>query len=380
MIDSREEGVMSFEELMADGNNLDVENTETPTTEETTEETTETTEATEEVQETAADEGLVFEEEEETPPAPEEEEEEEKEKPKAAEINSSLTNLKQKYLESGKWDDVVLDIDGEEVQLSELGDIDEDTFLQIQEAQEGLRAESDKDKFIPKEGLNETSLKLIELQRNGGDITEAIRIYDEYVNPLEGLDLTNERIQEQLVRNSLSKKVDDPEIVEMTIAKYKKDLVLDKKANDVVEFTNQAFGRYMEQKTTEASEVKKKEKEAHTKYKTQLEDKYKGVNLKPELKKEILSLADKNDKGEYNALDLVRQQLSDPELAEELLYFIGNREAFKKSLGAKVKSSTNMSTMKTINIVKDKQKKQSSGSKVKEDTSSDFDFVEVPRL
>lgn len=376
MIDSREEGVMSFEELMAEGNTLDAEKTETPSTEETVE-------ATEDPKPVTAEEGseeLVFEEEE-TPPVTEEEEEvKEEEKPKAPEVNTSLTNLKQKYLESGKWDDVVLDIDGEEVQLSELGDIDEDTFLQIQEAQEGLREESNKDKFIPKEGLNETSLKLIELQRNGGDITEAIRIYDEYINPLEGLDLNNERIQEQLVRNSLSKKVDDPEIVEMTIAKYKKDLVLDKKANDVVEFTNQAFGKYMEQKTAEASELKKKEKEAHSKYKSQLEDRYKGVDLKPELKKEILSLADKNDKGEYNAIDLVRQQLSDPELAEELLYFIGNREAFKKNIGAKTKTSTNINTMKTINIVKDKQKKQSSGTKTKEDTSTDFDFIEVPKL
>jgi hypothetical protein len=296
-------------------------------------------------------------------------------------INPSLTSLAKKYLENGKWEDVVLDIDGEEVQLSELSEVDEETFLQIQDAQENLKEEARAEKFIPKEGLNEVSLKIIELQKNGGDITEAIRVYDEYVNPLEKLDLTNEAVQEQLVRKSLSAKVDDPEIVEMTINKYKKDLVLDKKAQEVSENIHNAFNKYIGQKNTEAQEKKKAEQEAHKNYVKSLEDKFKDVELKSDIKKQALTLANKNDKGEYLAIETVKEQLQDPELAQELLLFLGNREAYKKSLGAKVKAQTNMSTMKKVKLIKDKQKKQTSESSKKDDSNSfDFEFIEMNKL
>jgi hypothetical protein len=381
MFDNREEGVMSFDELMAEGNTLEATE-ETPGTEDQSGESAieEAPEVTQEETQETTEEGTESGDGTEAPAPIEEKTEEVEEQPETKTVNSSLTNLKQKYLDSGKWDDVVLNIDGEEVQLSELDSIDEETFLQIQEAQETLKQESQKDQYISKEGLNETSLKMIELQKNGGDISEAIQVYNEYVNPLKDLDLNNESIQEQLVRSSLRKKFDDPEVVELAIEKYKKDLVLDKKAQEVVEFTNKAFDKYLAQRNEEATKKKQEETEAHKKYVSQLEERYKKVELKPELKKQILSLADRNENGEYNAVEEVRKQLENPELAEELLYFIGNREAFKKSIGAKEKTKANLGTMKTINIVKDKQRKQSGGGSQKEDSIADFEFVEVPKL
>jgi hypothetical protein len=382
MIDNTlQEGTMSFEELIAESNTLEVAGGET-TTEETgagdpTEETTEET-----VEETTEETITGKETQEETTEESEEEEQQGSEnQEESQQLNSTLTSLAKKYLESGKWDDVLLDVEGEEVKLSELGDIDEETFLQIQEAQEELKQEGIKDKYIPKEGLNDISLKMIELQKNGGDITEALRVYNEYVNPLEGLDLSNESIQEQLVRSSLSKKIDDPDIIEMTINKYKKDLVLDQKANDVVEFTNKAFESYMEQKSAQAQEQKLEAAKAHKEYLKNLEEEFKATELKPDIKKQVLALANKNDKGEYEAVELVREQLQDPKLAQELLFFIGNREAYKKSIGSKTKTKTNIETMKKINLVKDKQKKQSGGSSKKDDNlGADFDFVLVDKL
>lgn len=376
-----QEGMMSFEDLISEGNTLEVDNNEEIISTEETEDTTDSAQDTVEEQEEDAtgeesQEELTFEEEGEE----EEENIESTTEEPTPRTNTSLTALKKKYLENGKWDDVVLDIDGEEVQLSSLEDIDEETFLQIQEAQDNLREEARADQFIPKEGLNEISLKLIELQKSGGDISEAIQVYDQYVNPLQGLDLQNEKIQEQLVRRSLTKKVDDPEIVEMTIAKYKKDQVLGNKAKEVIDFTNAAFDKYMEQRTAEASDKKRQEQDAHKTYLKSLEEEYKTVEIKSDLKKQILQLANRNDKGELEAVEVVREQLKDPKLAQELLFFISNRDAYKKSIGSKVKTKTNIDNMKRVNIIKDKQKKQTGGSSKPDNGSSDFEFIEVPNL
>lgn len=391
MEDTLQEGIISFDDLMAEGNNLEVEEKkETPTGEEPAPEESAKAEETSTEEEEPDDplglgkvpdeEVLQAEQQQEQQQEGQEEGEEGEEPNTNTEPETpkdSLTFLSQKFIESGKWEDVVLDIEGEEVQLSELKDIDEETFLQIQEAQENLKEEANKEKFIPKEGLNEISLKLIELQKNGGDISEAFQVYNDYVNPLEGLDLSNEKVQEGLVRRSLSKKVDDPEIVEMTIAKYKKDLVLDQKAQDVVSFTNDAFDKYIEQKNTEAATQKQEETKAHKEYLKNLQEEYKSVDIKPEIKKQILELADKNEKGEYRALDVAREQLQDPKLAQELLFFLNNRDAFKKSIGSKVKSKTNIDTMKKVSLVPNKQKKQTTSTKKEEDHSGGFDFQEI---
>jgi hypothetical protein len=361
-----EEGIMSWDDLM-DESPLEVTK---PNVEEeiTTQEIPSTEEEEEEVETTVE--------------TVEEQEEEEKPEPKKAKENtnsgnSSFTNITKKYIENGKWDDVVLEIDGEEVQLSELEDLDEDTFFQIQDAQEKLKEEERSEKFINKEGLNETSLKLIELQKNGGDISEAFRVYNEYVNPLEGLDLNNERIQEHLVRKSLERKVDDPDVINYTIEKYKKDLVLDKKAKEVVDFTNQAFDTYIQQKNTEAKDKKTEEVEAHKTYLNTLKEQYKDVDLKPALKNKFLQLANRDDKGEIEAINLVREQLKDPAQAKELLYFIAEREAYKKSIGIESKKTTNLDTFKKINIIKDRQKKQSGTTKKVEKDVADFNFFEI---
>lgn len=359
-----ESGLMSWEDLMSEGNPLEVEipvedlQVETPEVEEQVEEEVETTETTEEAEEIQ---GEVVETKVNTELKP----------------DSHFSSIAKKYIELGKWDDAVVEIDGEEIQLSELEDLDEETFFQIQDEQERLREEDRAEKYIPKEGLNDTSLKLIDLQKNGGDISEALRVYNEYVNPLEGLNLNDERVQEHLVMQSLKSKLDDPEIIQMTIEKYKKDLVLDKKAQEVVDFTNSAFDKYMEQRTTEAKTKKQQEAEAHKTYLKTLEEQYKDVDLKPAKKKEILQLASRDENGELEAIKTVRELLKDPAKAKEALFFLSDMEAYKKSIGAQTKSKTNIETMKKISLIKDKQKKQSGSTKKEEKDVADFDFIQI---
>ena len=362
-----ESGLMSWEDLIGESNTLEVE---TPETEEVVEETPEVVET-----ETIETE-LEFETEDLTVEEPVKEVEDKKVNTELKSSDSPYIHLAKKYIELGKWDDAVIETEEGEVKLSEIEELDEDTFFQIQEEQERLKEEERSQKYIPKDGLNETSLKLIELQKSGGDISEAFQVYNEFVSPLEGLNLNDERVQEHLVAQSLKSKINDPEIIQMTIEKYKRDLVLDKKAQEVVDFTNAAWDKYLEQRTTEAQNKKQQEAEAHKAYLKSLEEQYKDVDLKPAKKKEILQLASKDEKGELQAINAVRELLKDPAKAKEALFFLSDMEAYKKSIGAQVKIKNNIETAKKISIVKDKQRKQGTSKKEEKDVA-DFDFIPI---
>src|SRR5699024_9897278 len=56
----------------------------------------------------------------------------------AAKVSNNYSNLSKKYIEMGLWEDKAIKVGEEEVAISELEDLDEDTFLQITEAQEKL--------------------------------------------------------------------------------------------------------------------------------------------------------------------------------------------------------------------------------------------------
>lgn len=301
--------------------------------------------------------------------------------PKESQSNSYYKDLARKFIEKGKWQEATVDTEDGEVALSELEDIDEETFFAIQEQQDELAREDLNEKFISKEGLNDTALKIIELQKNGGDITEAMQVYKEYVHPLEGLDLDNERVQEYLVRMDLQKRGNDEDIIQTTIEKYKKNLTLDKKANEVIDFTNKAWDKYMEDQNLAAAETKNKKEEQHKEYIKTLKDSYKDLDLDNKLKNKFLQVASTRDEnGEPEAVRIFREKLQDPKTANELLYFLLEPETYKKSIGAKENIKNNVETFRKINLVKSKDKKQTKTAPKKEDTTGGLDFFPVEKI
>src|SRR5699024_4489370 len=114
-----------------------------------------------------------------------------------------FSNLAKKYIELGTWKDAKVEIDGKEVVLSEVEGLDEETFLSIQVAQDGLRDKDLKDKYIDKSELDEVGLKILEVSKEGGDWNKILQVKQKYIDPLENYDLNNEAHQEALVREKL---------------------------------------------------------------------------------------------------------------------------------------------------------------------------------
>src|SRR5699024_285583 len=120
---------------------------------------------------------------------PEEEEEQSPQQP------TVYAELLKDYISSGDWEDAIVEMDGEEVKLSELEALDKETFLQIKSTQKEIAQEKLKEKYIDVEGLDETDLQLINLKKSGGDWTYLLQHEAENIHPLEGLDLDDENVQ-----------------------------------------------------------------------------------------------------------------------------------------------------------------------------------------
>ena len=283
----------------------------------------------------------------------------------------------QSYIESGRWEDAVIEIEGQEVAISSLDDIDEDLFFLIDEKQEEERATKLKEKYINLDDLDDKTKKLNEIALAGGDITELIKVYDEFVNPLEGLDLDDELTQEAIVRNDLARLNIDKTIIDITIEKYKADLVLDVKAEQVVNNINQAFDSLLEKNKVKALEDQKAKKTAEVKFLTDLESTYKENKLDSKEINKLLSFAGGKTKEGKKALQVEFDKLiADPTTAADLIFFLHNPEAFLKLKGAKQDRTEKITTMKKFNLIpKSSDKTKAPQGKSKEE--SEFIFKEM---
>lgn len=120
-------------DFLSNGEDIDVEPaTKTGELEDTAEEKVSEEEQKQKAEEDK-EEGNSKPEQQEGPPAQELGEEEERANP--SQNPTVYAELLNAYIEEGDWEDAIVEIEGEEVQLSELKSVDKETFLQIKAAQ-----------------------------------------------------------------------------------------------------------------------------------------------------------------------------------------------------------------------------------------------------
>lgn len=273
--------------------------------------------------------------------------------PQKQDINKN--NIIKRYLEDGYWEDVVVNIkseDGEkQIPISELEDIDDETFKQLKEAQENLKKEDFESKYISKEGLDEKTLKLIEIARNGrfDEIQDLLKIQTEIVHPLQGLDTSDEKVQEWIVAQTLKNQGLDDIVISNTIKQYKENLVLDQKADAVVQQIDKMYNDQIDAKLKEVEDNKLRERENQKQFKKNLSEQYKKIKIDESLKKSLIDSATKYDEYGLAQTDkLFYEAKKDPEFFAELNFFLANREAYNKYKGIKVSNEVNNKNFITI--------------------------------
>jgi hypothetical protein len=264
-----------------------------------------------------------------------------------ADNSTNIFDLKKKeFLESGEWEDVIVEIDGEEKKLSEI-ELDETTFFDILDEQKKIKSNEISDKYIDKSKLPELAQKLNDIALAGGDITDVIKTYDKFKKPYEDLDLMNPKHQELIVANQLKQKGLDDDVIAITINKYKKDLILDKKANEIVEQVDKIFDKYLDDKKKEAEEKKAKELEN----KKKINERIKGFlpDIDGRLKKKIEKLSTFSNNGELPIKSKIDELLeTDPEKVAEIGFMLTDYDKYIEYKTRKAVNKNNVSTLKKV--------------------------------
>lgn len=268
------------------------------------------------------------------------------------------SQLAQRFIKSGKWQDVKLDIGGEEVILSEFGNLDEETFLHIQESFDKEKEEELKNKYINIEELNDMSKSFLEITKRGGNLRELIDVKEKFIDPLELYDLDNPQHQEALVRQKYhieSKGSLTKDDIDDIIENRKKNLTLDKEAIDFATKLKQTFQNALNS-----------EKERLIKEEQVLEESL--TNLKKGVREVLSSKFKLQDKGIASVTSLIptkntdplkekiEQLKSNPEDFAEFLFFLDNKDEYYKAMSEKISGDKEVKFMKTLQIIPTKEK------------------------
>lgn len=284
-------------------------------------------------------------------------------------------SIKNKLLEKGLWEDVTLEIGDEEKDLSNLEDLDEETFLAILEEQNKIKESEIKDSSINKEGLDDMTLKLIDISKAGGDITDIVKQYDEYVNPLNGLDLSDPKTQEALVINQLRRQGLSDVVIKNSVLEMRSNGTVEDSANQIVQNTNKIFNKYLDDKKQQAEDKKRQENQNRNEFKKDLSSVYKdefGLDVK--VANRLVKFGTNDD----FIQDKYKEVMSDPKLASELIFFLEDQEAYLKYKNNNRDRAQKINTLKKINIIGKKDRTSSKSTDDNKNSSkSAFTFEEI---
>jgi|GEM_PF-5183239 len=257
------------------------------------------------------------------------------------------------YISAGFLEDVAVNIgEGEEekqVFLSELTDIDADTFDAIIAQYKEAKDKELKEKYISRDGLDERTEKYIELKKAGGDISKLVEAEIEYVNPLTTYDLENEVHQEELIRRDLTAQNLHPRVIEAQVQAFKEDMTLDTEAKKIAKRINEQFDTYLENKKQEQLATIEADKAEQKEFRKNINEELKLLIPDENIAKVILDNSTK--RGEYgltNTDQLFFDAQKDPKKFAKIAFFLNNEEAFLKSVGAKASLGTKKETIKTL--------------------------------
>ena len=256
--------------------------------------------------------------------------------------------------------------DGTEIPFDEV-DIDEETFIDIFKQ----KLDEEKTKLnegkVSVEGVSEFTKKLIEIEKNGGNVQQALESYQMYKHPLDGLDLSREEDQQAAVYLKFQAAgLKDKEIIDV-IKAYKSNGELEDKANEAKLELDSAFEQQLSALNQEAIDRKTQQKEALKTYRNDLGENLKTFEVNDTYRRKLLDIASKEDtNGRFELDNIYSEKRRNPKEAAELVLFLTDKEEYIKQVTKEVVRERDLGTMKKLKLVTKGAK-----SSIKIDTKED---------
>lgn len=306
------------------------------------------------VEETAAEATKLIEEE-----AKKVEQEKVKEKKPAANNTEvgSFTSVVKKLLASGDWKDAIIEKDGVDTKLSEMEDLDPETFLGVWEEQKKANKEEADKNNIEISGLDENNIRLINIIKSGGDLKEIFKDENQLTRPFENSDLEDLQTQQNIVFQQFLRQGISKEDATDLVIKATKDLSVATKAKDITVFYQKGYDDNLKEIEKQVIADRIKEQEDIKEYKKTLSSLYKEDGTGDTVAKPLIEAATKYDKSGNLHIDTVYENImKDPKQAKDLIFFMLEKEKFLTANGATVRRETNLDTMRRIKLVQETAK------------------------
>jgi hypothetical protein len=248
---------------------------------------------------------------------------------------------------------IVQIVDGEEVEVSiDDIDLDEETFKLINQAKiDELKEDAVKDK-ISSEGVSDFTKKLIEIDKNGGDVKELLQIRSNFLDPLEGLDTSVVEDQREIVYlRNMAAGLDEDSTLRL-IKSYEEEGTLSDVAEDSYNKLREAIDKKLEDEVRISQENKKKAEDNFKKYAADLKTELKKFELKDAAKKKIVDFATTiKDNGKLAIDEVYNEWRMDPKKASMLALFMLDEEEFISQLTSKAVRETQLNAAKKLKII-----------------------------
>lgn len=282
-----------------------------------------------------------------------------------------------KMVAAGEWEAFdTIETESGEIKLEDV-EITEELFEEILSAQKTLKEDKAREKGV--EGVSDFTKRLIEIEKNGGSVRDALTAYENVKEPLSQIDTNTIEGQKAVVYMQLKSQGQEDENINLLIESYETKGILEQKAQTAESLLNEAYDEYISSINTAAIERKKAQEEALKNYK---KDVSKGISdtfeLTPALKNKLVDLASKPDKdGRYELDDIYNQLRKNPEKAAKLALFLYNEEEYIKQVTNKEKVKQNLDTYKKLKLVK---RGNSSTNINNRKTDKNTDYIDLDKL
>jgi hypothetical protein len=260
--------------------------------------------------------------------------------------------------------------------------IDEKLFREIvQSKMDSIKEEASKDKISVK-GVSEFAKKLVEIDRNGGDISELIKVKETYADPLDSIDITTEEGQIQAVYLRMLAGGQDEDTIRRLIESYKREGNLEDIANKATQELRAAIDQQIENARIASENQKNQRKELIKQYKKEIRNNLEPFQLNDNIKNKIVTLATKEDENGRFEMDRLYYQLREnPEKAARLALFLLDEEEYVKQVTNSTVQQKKLESASKLKIVSG-SKSSTAGPQLKSNSqrSTEDNILPLDRL
>ena len=277
-------------------------------------------------------------------------------------------------IEDGFLEDVSITLDDKEVFLSDIDIQDKDTYNTILENIKADKKKQREEKYISKEGLDETFLKVVEARKAGGNVNEIIQENISAIDQLSNLrnaldsveveDKEKEQLAINIVAQNLQQKGLSQKVIQAQIEDYIDSGSLENEATSILDGHLQLHNQAIEQKTQLEFQRLEKEKEDFKVFKKTLSSKVKDFGIPDSMQRVIVENATKLDDLKISNTDKLYfdYQQNDPDTFSEIAFFLTNPKAFKEWFSGKKVTEAKKEIIKSSIVINTNKKRESKGS------------------